>query len=422
MDEAYQKALTYINTRGRGEHPAGLDTMRELCRRLGDPQRGCSFIHVAGTNGKGSITAMLAQVFSAAGYKTGRYISPYVTQFQERISVDGVQVSKQQVVRLADAVREVAGGLNPSFFEVLTAMAFLHFQQQGCDIVCLETGLGGRLDATNVIDCPVCSVLTLIGMDHEDLLGHSIEKIAAEKCGIFKPDGTVVCYPLQREEALGVIFEKAAQMNASVVLPAAGAANVLESTLTGNTVELDGVPYTVPLGGRHQAYNLLTALSVLDVAARAGFPTSRRDRQQGLAAVRFPARLEVLKRHPLVLLDGAHNEDGATSLREALALLPAGTRLVGVAGMLRDKEYSRCMALLAPLFSRLFLTAPDNPRALPAQELCAAAAPYCPGCEAVPGPARLAVERALAETGSDDVLVLFGSLYLAGEVRPLFLK
>ena len=422
MDKRYDEALQYIYTRGRGEHPVGLEGMRELCRRLGDPQKACPAIHVAGTNGKGSVTAMLAQVLHTAGYKTGRYISPYVTEFRERISVGGEMISREQVIRCVDAVRQAAQGLSPSFFEVLTAVAFLHFKEQECDVVCLETGLGGRLDATNVIDETLCSVLTLIGMDHENILGHSIEAIAAEKCGIIKPNGTVVCYPRQREAALGVIFEKAAERNASVILPAEGGARVIESTVVKNTVEVGGVPYTVHLGGGHQADNLLTALSILDVLARKGFPTSRQDRRKGLESVRFPARLEVLGERPLVLLDGAHNEDGAASLRAALTFLRPGVRLIGVTGMLKDKRYARCMELLAPLFSHLFVTTPGNPRAVPAEVLAQTAAPFCSQCTAVPGPAGDAVHMALSETKPEDVLVIFGSLYLAGEVRPLFIK
>lgn len=413
----YEEALNYIYTRGRGEHPAGLTAMRELCRRLGDPQAKCRFFHVAGTNGKGSVTAVAAEIFKAAGYRTGRYVSPYVIEFRERIMVNGEMASKEQIAQYVSAIKAASNGLEPSFFEVVTAAAFLHFAAEKCDIVCLETGLGGRLDATNIIEDPAVSVITRIGMDHQAILGDTIEKITAEKCGIIRPGGTVVTYPTQRAAALGVIFEKAAEKNARVILPSMSSVTAEECGVFGSTVIVDGRKYRLPLGGAHQVKNLVTALAAIDAAGKNGFPLTAEARQRGVAAVRFPARLEVFRRDPLVLLDGAHNLDGAQSLYDALRTLPPETKLFGVAGMVQDKPYRECMELLAPLFETVFTAAPRTPRAVPADLL----AKQCENAVAAEGPED-AVKAAFAAAGDTGAVVVFGSLYLAGDVRETLIE
>lgn len=417
----YEEALSWIHGTERFGSQLGLTRMGELLHRLGNPQQGLSCIHVAGTNGKGSTTAMIAASLQAAGYRTGRYISPFILEFRERMQIDGEMIPKETLAALAVQVRAVsdamaAEGTPPTEFELVTAIGFLWFAAERCDIVVLEVGLGGRLDATNVIPAPLVAVIARIDYDHTAILGDTLTAIAGEKCGILKPGSRVICYPDQPPEALAVIRRRAAEEGDELVLPDCGKISVLSESLAGSEICYDGLRVFIPLAGEHQIYNAAAAIEALKALSGTRFAVPPAAVAAGIAAVRFPARLEVLREQPPVLLDGAHNPNGGTALCRALEMLHL-RELTAVAGMLRDKDCTPVLKMLAPYCRRIIVTTVPNPRTHTAAELASLAQGL--GVEVlVESDPENSVRAALRLAGEQGMLV-FGSLYLASAVRPL---
>jgi dihydrofolate synthase/folylpolyglutamate synthase len=357
---------------------------------------------------------MLAQAAMAAGMRTGLYTSPYVRDFRERIQADGEMIPKGDLARLAGKVRAAAGAAPDAVteFEFVTALGFAWFAERGCDLVVLEAGMGGRWDATNVIAPPLCSVITKIAMDHAEVLGDTLAKIAAEKCGIVKPGRPVVCACGQDPEALEVIRGACAARGSQLVVADEAECEVLSCSLAGSECVLAGLPVRVPLIGRHMCRN---ALSAVKAARLLGFPDTAI--QAGLPRVSMPARMEALSREPLVLLDGGHNPDCARALAAALEEICPGRRFCLVCGMMADKDAAEYLRVLRPRVGRFIACAPGNPRALPAETLAGMA--RAAGYEDVT--AATSPEEALRLAGYP--LVIAGSFYLAGEVRtPLSLR
>ncbi len=454
----YNNAMKYINAAGRTAGRPTLERMRLLCRYLGDPQRRLKFVHVAGTNGKGSVTTMLSAILTGAGYRCGRYISPYILEFRERICVDGVMIPHDV---LADCTAEVAAAVRrmqedvaiaraggepslpippamlsgdiadtPVQFEIITAIAFLHFKRQFCDIVVLECGLGGRYDATNVIEPPVCAVLTAIGMDHTELLGDTIEKITAEKCGIIKRGTSeVVCCP-QLPAAQRTITDACAAANCRLTQPNRADLHIERTTLRGLHMRYRGQAYTLSLCAAYQAVNAATVLETVGALRRAGLNLPEEGVAKALARVSFPARFEVLSISPMIVVDGAHNRPGIEALCASLNALRSRVegRLNLMLGMLRDKNPGEALEVLAALtegdapfrLGRIDLLTPDSPRAMPAEELAALLRqlPCLDGVEInLPASRETAVRQAVGALHEGDALVCFGSLYLAADLR-----
>lgn len=420
----YNEALSYIHSFRRFGKKAGLSKITRLLSLLGDPQKGLKFVHVAGTNGKGSIVSMTASVLRQAGYKTGLFISPFVVDFTERMQINGAYIPPEELARITAIVKEqvdtVTSELDaPSEFEVVTAIALYWFWEQACDIVCLEVGIGGRFDPTNVIDTPAVAVIANIGLDHTAILGDTLEKIAFEKAGIIKPDGTVVCYPSLPSEVMGVIFERAAEQNARVVQGNRNAARLLRDEVFSTTVEYAGLTFTLPLAGAHQINNLICAVEAVGVLQQKGFAVTDEALINGIAATRIPARMEVFRGLPTVVLDGAHNPQGAETAA-AVASRVSGRRVL-LYSSLADKDYSGALARLAPVFDEVIVTKTEAQNAENAEVLCAAAQSFtshCTVCSDLAQALALAKQRA----GSDGTVFICGSLYLASEVRPLLLK
>ena len=382
--------------------------MKELLKALGDPQNKLQFVHVAGTNGKGSTCAMLASVLQRAGCKTGLFISPYVLDFRERIQVDGKFIPKRALSRLCEKVK--AAGVTVTEFEFITAIAFLHFAEQACDVVVLETGLGGRLDATNAIDAALACVITKIDYDHTAILGGTIEAIAAEKCGIIKPGAAVITCVGQRPQAMEVI--RAFAPFARVPDPAE--CKIIKSDLSGNEFCYRGERYRTALLGRHQIEN---ALTVIETVQALPLDIPKQALRQGIEATTFPARLELLQADPPLILDGAHNPNGAAALAAFLEQ-NAGAGAVAVVGMMADKDCDGVLKVTLPYFSAaITVTVPDNPRSMPAEELAAIARRYCPAVFSADC-YRDALANARKMAG-DAPVFLYGSLYFAAGVRPL---
>lgn len=420
-----EEAIAYIHSFRRFKKIPGLAPIRELLEALGRPQDGLRFLHVAGTNGKGSVCAMCASVLREAGYRTGLFISPYVLDFRERMQVDGEMIGEEELAALIGELRPVLEEMKErdvsiSEFEVVTAAGLLWFAQKGCDAVCLEVGLGGRFDATNVIEAPMVSVITSVGYDHTEILGDTLEQIAAEKSGIIKQGGVTVAGPGQDPGALAVIMERCALQENRLILPGLASAEVLETGVFGSRIRFGGLELEIPLGGRHQIANCLTAVEALRALRIYGFAISDKNITEGIKKVRFPARMECFSRAPMVFLDGAHNPDGCRALAAALEEFPR-ERVLVVMGMLADKDTERSVELAASHASRFWAVTPPCPRALEAEKLAETAARYCPYVRAAASPGE-GLREALAQADREDAVFFCGSLYLAAELRPLLAK
>ncbi len=426
----YEQALDYIHSFRRFGKKAGLTKITRLLSLLGEPHKRLSFVHVAGTNGKGSIVAMTASILQAAGYRTGMYISPYVVDFTERMQVNGEYIPPEELARCTALVKPMVDIVTreleaPSEFEVVTAIGLVWFSERRCDIVCLEVGLGGRLDPTNVIDTPLAAVIANLGLDHTEILGGTLEQIAAEKAGIIKKNATVVCYPSLAAEALAVILEKAAQQGARVVMGNENAAHILRSEVFFTQLEYGGLSITLPLAGAHQVKNLICVLEVIEVLRQKGYAITDAAIQAGIASVRFPARMEMWQGPPRVVIDGAHNPQSVRAFAETAARV-TGRRIL-LYSSLADKDYHAALRVLAPLFDHIYTAAMSCPRAErvePLYEAARAVNPSCTLCTSLPE----ALEHAISDAGArgcgeaQGTVFICGSLFLASEVRPLVIS
>lgn len=418
----YTETLSWIHGTERFGSRLGLGRMGRLLHRMGDPHLKVPFIHVAGTNGKGSTTTLIASALTAGGFKTGKFISPYILEFRERMQIDGQMIPEETLAALATRLRPIAeefkaAGDPVTEFELVTVLGLCWFAEQNCDIAVLEVGLGGRLDATNIIPPPVVAVITRIDYDHTAILGDTLSAIAGEKCGIVKRGSTVISYPDQDEEALAVIRHRAEEENDPLLLPDLSQLTVLSSGLCGSRFCYRGEKYSIPLPGPHQVLNAVTALEALKALSDTRFAVSPQEIAAGFAAARFPARLELLRQSPPVLLDGAHNPNGGRALCDAVKSLGLHD-LTAVVGMLRDKDCLPVLQMMAPYCARMIVTTVPNPRSYPAEEFAGLARSVCPRVT-VCADCEEAARLALAE-GENGVLV-FGSLYLASAVRPVML-
>lgn len=415
-----QEAIACIESFGWEKRPPGLQRIRELLRRLGDPQNELKFIHIAGTNGKGSTCACLASILEAAGYRVGLNTSPHLETFHERIRVNGRMISDEDLGALTERVRAAAGGMaeTPTEFEWITAVAFLYFRQEKCRIVVLETGLGGELDASNVIGTPELAVLTAMGMDHAAILGPTLADIASAKAGIIKPGGAVVSFG-GCPEADGVFRRVCRERGAS--LTEADFSRLSRVRPSPEGTAFDFGPWRdlrTPLAGCYQVYNAALALTAAELLRARGWRISDEALRRGLAAVRWPGRFELLRRQPAVVMDGAHNAHGVRAAAESLRTLFPGKKWVFLLGILADKDVGEMLDLLAPLAASAVVLEPDSPRALPPERLCEALEERgVPARPAAGG--REAVAAALAAAGDEGLVCVLGSLYLCGELRPL---
>ncbi len=415
-----ENALSYIHTRTRFGSQKSLVRMQSLTERLGNPQDSLSFVHVAGTNGKGSVSTMTASVLQCAGYRTGLYTSPYLVRFHERFRVDGVCISDEMLVALtqqvADAAEQLTAetGLEPTEFEIVTSIGFLFFKAMACDIVVLEVGLGGRLDSTNVIQSPVCAMIAPVSGDHTAILGDTIEAIAAEKAGIIKPNTEVIC-GRQTSDALAVIRRVCEETESMLtVVPQELCADV-EVTLSGTRFRFAGHPYHLRLIGTHQAENALMVLCLVERMRQKGWKIAQHAVEKGLSEAFIAGRFDVRGNNPIVVVDGAHNPDAAGVLARSLEMLPV-SRYVAVMAVMQDKDYRTVIHTIAGVCDAVVACeVHDMPRTLSADKLAETAKEVCPRCEtASDGLAALIRAREIA--GANGAVIVCGSLYLAGEI------
>ena len=424
--------VAWINTPRWEPARPGLSRMVDLLERLGRPQDDLRFVHVAGTNGKGSVCAYLASVLQAAGYKVGLFTSPFILCFEERIRVNGESIRAEELARAVQAVRPAAEaveadtGDHPTEFELMAAVAFEHFRAVGCDIVVLEVGLGGRLDATNVIDASEASVICRIGLDHTDLLGDTVAAIAGEKAGIVKPGCPVASWPQERE-AMAIIEAVAAERGCELVVP--DFSQLAVEPLAGAALRRfswQGQEFETRLLGSYQPFNAALALETVRVLRGRGWDIPEEAEVAGIASARWPGRFEMVAASPLTIVDGGHNPQGAEALAASLADLlgEEGRGSVDFAlGVLADKDYPAMVRAVAPWARSFSVYAPTSPRALSADELAACVREVLgeeDRADDVPvrvcAEAAEALRAARAAAGSQGVAVAFGTLYAIADL------
>ena len=427
----YSEALDYIHSSHRFGMKLGLESTEKLMELLGKPQDELNIIHVAGTNGKGSICSFIAKVLEKSGYKVGLFTSPYLEVFNERIRINGENITDEHIAKSVSEVKlridkMIAEGYDsPTEFEIVTAMAFLIYKWENVvDYAVMEVGLGGRYDSTNIIKNPLVSVIASISLDHTRVLGDTIAKIAYEKGGIIKKNSAVVVYS-QGDEAEDVLKKIAAEEGAEFIEADFSDINVKKDDVHSQVFDfsINGKEFKdmeIRLIGEHQVRNCVTALNAIDYLRRSGKVANITDEsvKAGILETKWPGRVEKVMENPTFVIDGAHNEDGARSLRKVLDKYFANRNLVLMLGMLEDKDIDTVLEILMPVFDKVVVTEPDNPRKISADKLKAKIEKYTGNVEAVEK-IEDALERVLEVAEEEDVIISAGSLYMIGEVRTL---
>lgn len=421
----YEEALDYIHGTLKFGVKLGLENMRLLLELMGNPHKDLKYIHVAGTNGKGSVTAFISSILMEAGYRVGVYTSPYIQRFTERIQVNRNEISPCDLARITAFVREKVelmvqrGANHPTEFEIVTAIAFKYFCEMGCDVVVLEVGLGGRFDSTNIIDKSIVSVITTISYDHMNILGSTLSEIAFEKAGIIKEDGEVLLYP-QQEEVERVFVEACSKKNARLHKVSFDSVRINSFSIDGQEFDYGAQKsFHIGLLGEHQVRNAIIAIECARQVSHKGFVIPETAIRRGLSGAKWPGRLEVLSKKPVFIIDGAHNREGANALSNFLKAYFPGKKILFILGVLKDKEYVSFIEACVPLAYGFVAVEPDSERALPASELAENIKPYCNNVS-ISGKIEEAVKTSLEILPDDGVICAFGSLYYIGEIRTLF--
>lgn len=433
----YKEARTYLTEAAKRGSILGLETIENLLEVLGNPQNALRFIHIAGTNGKGSVLAYTASILTEARYRTGCYISPTVMGYLERIQVDGEWVKEEEFAGLTETISHACDTLEregkplPTVFELETAMAFLYFARKRCDLVVLETGLGGTQDATNIVRNTLVAAITSIGRDHMGFLGDTLEEIAKNKAGIIKP-GCEVVSARQKTEVLEVLKGCCCAAGCRLNVAKEEYAEILWESWQGQRFRYaiadqeresceDGGEYTIPLAGKHQVKNAIVSYEIIRALRRAGYAVPEKAVRNGLKHTHWPGRFECVREQPIVIVDGAHNEDAALALRTSIEQYFPGKRLFLIMGVFKDKEYRKICRIMAPLAHRIYtVNLPEDKRVLAggtldAESLQKEVRLFCQHTEAA-GDISLAVKKSLADAGREDVILAFGSLSYLGQV------
>ena len=413
-----EEAVEYIHSiTWMGSKP-GLERTQELLRLMGDPQKKLKFVHIAGTNGKGSTAAMTASILQKAGYKVGLFTSPCIFKFNERIQVNGQQITDQELAAVTSFVKPLAASMadHPTEFELVTCIGFEHFLRKGCDIVVLEVGMGGALDSTNVIDCPEVAVITNIGLDHTEYLGSTLEEIARTKAGIFKSGCQAVVY--RGTPSVEAVFEEICIRNdIPLIFPNFDGLRLIDANLEGQIFDCgDRLALELPLLGDHQLHNAAVVLSVADALIARGWKISEEHIYDGIREVSWPGRFDIVRRDPLFIIDGGHNPQCMEALVKNIRDYLAGRKVIALTGVLADKDYGEMYRPVMELVDQFVCITPPSPRKLEAAELAkhlqekgATATPCATVAEGV--------KTAIQKAGKDGVVLCFGSLYSIAEIH-----
>lgn len=411
----YENSVKYIHSLLKFGMNLGLRRISALLKELGNPQEKLEFIHVAGTNGKGTTSTMLSSILCAAGKKTGLFTSPYVFDFCERIQINNKNIPHDDLSRVVEKVKNACDrlsskGTEPTEFEAITAAAMLYFYEQKCDAVVLEVGLGGRYDSTNIIPCPKAAVITSISLDHTKILGDTVEKIAAEKCGIIKNGGTVITTSEQNEKALSVIKDTVRVKNGRLLIGDVSAAEILSEDIFGTEISYNGLTVKIPLVGRHQVENTVGVIT----AARA-LGISDEFIKKGIESTVIHARMEIISRSPVIMLDGGHNPECAAALENVLVRFAGDKSITALIGMMADKDTKDYLATILPHCKTAVFTKPSNPRAEDEAELLCEGECFCKDAVSVKDP-KDAYKKARSLVKNGDMLLVCGSFYLLSDI------
>ncbi|MBQ3491877.1 MAG: bifunctional folylpolyglutamate synthase/dihydrofolate synthase [Oscillospiraceae bacterium] len=413
-----EQAIEYIHSKfWKGSVP-GLERISVLLEKMGNPQNDLKFVHIAGTNGKGSTAAMTASILRKAGYRTGLYTSPYIYRFHERIQIDGQQISDEDLVAVTEYVKPLAESMaeTPTEFELVCAIAFEYYKRKNCDIVVLEVGMGGEFDATNVIKTPEVAVITNIGLDHTDYLGSTLEEIARTKAGIFKENGHAVIY--RGAPSVEQVFEQVcAEKNISLKKADFDGLVLRSHDLFGQEFDCGARKNLhLPLLGDHQLHNAAVVLSVADTLKEIGWNITEENIYDGMRDVSWPGRFDIVSRDPLFIIDGGHNPQCVEALIKNIEDYLQGRKVIALTGVLADKDYGDMYQPVMPLVEQFVCITPDNPRKLEAEELAAhlqKAGAKAVACKST----RAGVIKAMELSGQDGVVLCFGSLYSIGAIH-----
>ncbi len=429
----YDEAIKYIKETAKFGSKYGLERTEKILEFLGNPHKHIKTIHVAGTNGKGSTTAMLTSILMDAGYNVGTYISPYIEEFEERIQINRNNIPKEElaevVTEVSKAVSKVVdlGYINPTEFEIITCAGFLYFHKKNIDYAVIEVGLGGRLDSTNVIT-PILSIISSISLDHTQILGDTLDKIAYEKAGIIKENVPVILFP-QEKVAEDVIEKTCKEKNSKLIKVPRDISEyvaVTSNTLEGKEIKTQQInlkneyidSYELSLLGKHQILNSTVVMYAARELMNLGVKISKDNIINGLKSVQWPGRLEIMKNNPLVVIDGAHNIDGIKKLTESIDLYFKYNKLVLILGILADKQVEDMIETIAPKAERIISVTPHSNRAELAEDLKIEIEKLGVSCEAIDSYEE-AYKKALSYCNDDDLLLISGSLYMIGDMRKI---
>lgn len=409
----YEESLNYIHSRNKFGIKLGLDATNNLLDKIGNPHHKLKFVHIAGTNGKGSTTSYIHDILMAKGYKVGKFISPFVHSFTERIQINNCEISEADLAECTSIVKDAIEkhNLNPTEFEVVTAIGLLYFERQKCDYVALEVGMGGRFDATNVIPAPLVTVITSISIDHTEYLGNTIADIAFEKCGIIKTGSRVVAYADNPKDADEVIKKTAIKKNVPLTISDKNDIKILNQSIDGTDFEYKGKKYHINMLGKHQVYNAVNAIETAKILG-----VEDEFIKQGLERTKFRGRFEIVSKDPFIIEDGAHNYSGVLELHDALKTYFSDKKTIIVMAMLKDKEYEKCIQTISPVADIFIATQANNPRKATSDELAQTAKKYIDKVYSEPD-VNKAVELAKSISDKDSVICVCGSLYLLGDVH-----
>lgn len=434
-DEAmtYNEAIDYIMSRRKFQKSSAHERIERLLELLGNPEKDLKFVHIAGTNGKGSVSTALSYILKKAGYRTGLFTSPFIVEFGERIQVNGTYISHEDIASLTAVIKEKTDfmegeELYPTVFEVTTALALMYFAKEGCDIVFLECGIGGMHDSTNVIPAPLQSIFVSISLDHTEMLGDSVEKIAKEKSGIIKKGCKVVSYPdkgeefgymPQPEKAVEVLAKRSLGEGCELHIPDADRLSVIKSDITGSAFIYDGLEIKTSLCGAHQIANMITVVTSAKLLREDGFGIKDSDITEGIASFKIPGRMETVSESPIVILDGGHNEGCMRALGNMIKTYLGDKKITLLMSFMKDKDYEKAMRYVLPLCENAVFTITDTLRGESPDVLKEKASAFGGKsfCESDP---LLAYKKALSLTDKGGALIVAGSFYLVSEIRNKF--
>lgn len=410
-----KETMNYLNSFSKlGKPVKNLLRFAKIMRALGNPQEKLKFVHVAGTNGKGSTVRMIAGALTKAGYRTGEFTSPYIYVYNDRIRIDGVNISDNELTEIVTLMKPIIDGLDTecSQFEITTAIAFLYFAAKKCDIVVLEAGLGGLLDCTNIINESCASVITSISLDHTAILGNTVAEIAQQKAGIIKADCPVVLATSQQREAYDVVYEKAMKLGSAFVTPNKDRLKVEQSDYRGNRFIYKDMAYVTTMVGRHQIDNALTAVETLNILKKNGFDKLTYVHiYEGIKSAQVASRCQVIRQDkPLIMIDGAHNPDGMRALAEFVKTVPKSPKIL-VCGMMQDKDWNTAISYIAEQVDKAVCVEGFAPKTVAAEKLAAVFA------DGTTSDIESAVSKAIELAGTDGMVIVAGSLYLAAALQ-----